>query len=122
MTQSLSATLECRTHLIVRLVNGLNSSLPKVVVLPSRLHMLLIHSLISKKPRNAQPYGIPSTLLKGKILWMSLTFSPLLSFIGEPVSLYLFCGGEECLGSVAFPFAGDVDFTMVIEDSLNHMI
>jgi hypothetical protein len=53
---------------------------------------------------------------------MSLTFSPLLFFIGEPVSLYLFCGGEECLGSVAFPFAGDVDYTMVTEDSLNYMI
>ncbi len=52
---------------------------------------------------------------------MSLTFSPLLSFIGEPICLYLFCGGEECLGSVAFPFAGDVDFTMVTEDSLNYI-
>jgi hypothetical protein len=47
---------------------------------------------------------------------MSLTFSPLLSFFGDPICLYLFCGGEECLGSVAFPFAGDVDFTMVTED------
>jgi hypothetical protein len=51
---------------------------------------------------------------------MSLTFSPLLSFFGDPICLYLFCGGEECLGSVAFPFAGDVDFTMVTEDSLNY--
>jgi hypothetical protein len=44
----------------------------------------------------------------------------LLSFFGEPICLYLFSGGEECLGSVAFPFAGDVDFTMVTEDCLNY--
>ena len=76
MTQRLLSTSECWTHFTDRLLKDMKFSSPKVVMLPVWLQKLLIHSLASKKPTNAQPNGVPSGFSRGMILWGSLDLYP----------------------------------------------